>query len=373
MSQRRLLLQNSNSNEFVRDEVKENGKARCFICKSDICDDDGRAEDIFSYNYKNKKICLSESAKGVSLTLKSPSTLIMPCKCEAAAHIICMRRYIVYNLQYRCDKCKSYYNIEYENTSSILTHLVNIFIITFLIALLFGIYGLAIVILFDVLFFEYILFHWKYIVFILLIILNKILILITIKIFKSIRYDRKLFVSGYMLIESESVPTFYKIRDFSRYLEMKYYCGKSQLMERKVEIFNKQNIDKNKINISKFIREYNYNSYGEISNMVNRKKHNSNTRVPNAKGKKNDRFATKLAMIDEKTENKNNADKSVELNSIIDYILENENIEGDNPIEKMLQMQINRKSIKKLPSKPNLESKLQKPDTSNFNCDSIIE
>jgi hypothetical protein len=186
-----------------------------------------------------------------------------------------------------------------------------------------------------------------------------------------------MIVSGHILIESESVPSFLKIKAFSQYLESTYHCGKSGLIDRKVEIHSRQNIEKNKTFISKFIKEFNNKYHLEINSMVNKlKKHNSNSKLPNMKNnKKPDRFAnTKLAMIDENVENKNLVDKSInELNSIKENNSEDEDFKGEIPVEKMLQMQVNKKNIKDLPSKPNLESKLQKPDTSNFNCDSIIE
>jgi hypothetical protein len=370
MNQSKRLLLHSNSNDLNRDDIKENGKARCFICKSDVCDDDLRVDDIFSYNYKNKKIYLSESVKGVNLAIKSPIILITPCKCESTAHIICMRRYLVSNLQFKCEKCKSFYNIEFENRSSVLAYILNIIIFVCLIAFHLGLYILAIVILFDVIVIEYILSHWKILVFFILIILNKILIVITIGIYKNVKYDSDLVVSGQ--IQSETVPTFPKIKAFSQYLENKYHCGKSLLIERKIEIYNKQNV--NKTYLSKFIKEFNNKYHLEINSMLNKfNKHNSNN-LPKAKNK--DRFANKLAMIDENVEKeKNYVYKNVkELNSPNeDHSSDIDDIKEDLPIEKMLQMQINRKNLKELPSKPNLESKLQKPDTSNFNCDSIIE
>jgi hypothetical protein len=376
MSQSRRLLLHSNSNDINRDDIKENGKARCFICKSDICEDDGRIEDIFSYTYKNKKVCLSESVKGVSLSIKPPSTLITPCKCELTAHLICMKRYIVYNLQYRCEQCKSYFNIEYENNGKVFAYIVNTLLIVFLIAFHLGLYGLAILLLFDVILIEYKIIYWKYIIFAILVLLNKVLVIFSIRIYKNIKYDRNMVVSGHILIESESIPTFTKIKAFSQYLENTYHCSKSGLIDRKVEIHSKQNIEKNKTYISKFIKEFNNKYHLEINSMINKfKKHNSNSKLPNSKNKKNDRFSNmKLAMIDENVETKNLIDKNVnELNSIKEHFSEEEDVKGDIPIEKMLQMQVNKKNLKDLPSKPNLESKLQKPDTSNFNCDSIIE
>ncbi len=103
----------------------------------------------------------------------------------------------------------------------------------------------------------------------------------------------------------------------------------------------------------------------------NFKKMSSNSRLPGLKSRKSERFGnTKLAMIDEKVEEKINSDN---LKHIEENISSDAEDNEDMPIEKMLQQKVNKKNIKDLPSKPNLESKLQKPDTSNFNCDSIIE
>jgi hypothetical protein len=371
MSQSRRLLLHSNSNELNRDDIKENGKARCFICKSEVCNDEGRIEDIFSYTYKNKKICLSESVKGVSLTIKPPNTLITPCKCESTAHIICLKRYIVYNLQYRCEKCKCFYNIEYENKNNIIAYVFNIIMFVCLIAIHLGLYGLAIVLLFDIIEIEFMFFFWKYITLGILLILNKVLIFITIRIYKDVKYDKNMSVSGFILIDDESIPTFTIIKAFSQYLENMYYCSKSELMNRKIEIYNRNNMEKNKMFISKFIKEFNNKNHMELNSMLNNFKKMGSNRLPELKSRKSERFGNnKLAIIDEKVEEKINEDN-------LKQIYESESSDADDnedmPIEKMLQQKVNKKNIKDLPSKPNLESKLQKPDTSNFNCDSIIE
>jgi hypothetical protein len=399
---KRLL--NASSGELYKEEDKSNGKAMCFVCKKDQCKDLFNDEDYYIHG-RNKFKQLSDKVKrNNNETNKSnKSNMISPCKCDKMVHNNCLIRYIMLNLTFKCNSCHVYFNINYENATSKYYRLVTNIILIFILAILHGgVYTIAVLLLTSEISFEVLYFFWQIILASGLIVLNTFLAYYTVKCIvnylKYNQYDLKAY--SYSKEEGVERLTNHDITNFSRILESKYCCNKLELIEKRMVIMHQGAYEKNKIKLSKFIKENN-NFYYIIKSEANSKrsyhikdtiKYNLDT-TPKIKTLLKQKSAkaedNNIILIKQKSENLGESSlpdsvlKKEEEGKLLNTIRERDSELGDTnnmklstskvmPVEKIIQLQVHKKNSRKASSKIDDFMK-QGMNNTYMNCDSIIE
>jgi hypothetical protein len=424
---KRLL--NSSSGELYKEENKSNGKAKCFVCKKDQYEEPLDNDDFFCFNKKKTKQ-LSTKVKGNNnvIIITGKSSLINPCKCETrVAHNSCLVRYVMLNLTFKCNNCNAYFNVDYENrTSNCFKYLKNTILILTLLILHGGIYALAILLLINELSFIDLYYFWQIIIAAGLILFNSFLIYFSFRcVYCQLKYQQyNLKVLSFSNINGAEKLTNKEITEFSKFLENKYCCNKLELMERRLSIIYRENYIKNKIKLSKFIKENNNfyyinkseanskrslqvlpNSFMKKDNIENismRHMANSSNSKLLMKQKTNPKSIPRLSednnivLVKQKTENKDSeipfndsvlkkADEEGE-KLLLNTIQENDSeILNDTnnlklstskamPVEKIIQLQVSKKN-RRISSKIDTftNQNMAAMTNSYVNCDSIVE
>jgi hypothetical protein len=400
---KRLL--NSSSAELYKEENKSNGKARCFVCKKDHCDELYNEGDYFIHGrWKNKK--LSDKVKGNEIVVTNKVNMINPCKCDKMVHSNCLIRYIMLNLTFKCKMCNVYFNIDYDNKTSRCYRLLTNFILIFILAVIhLGIYAVAIILLMSIISFEDIYYFWQFIIAIGVILINTLIAYFSLRCIlnylKYKQYDIKVF--GYTKEEGDAKLTNHEIINFSRFLENKYNCNTLELIDKRRAIIHNENYTKNKIKLSKFIKENNnfyYISKSEANsrrsfhmlNTVAKNNIEASLKLANNKLKERSPVAkpedNNIILIKQNIEEGYSLPGSVmkkeeEMSKLLNTIRERDSEIGETnnlklssnkamPVEKIIQLQVHKKN-RRISSKIDDFTKQVGMTNSYMNCDSIIE
>ena len=337
---KRLLLSSNNSNYSAINDIKSNGKAKCYICIQESIEfsDDNIDIDL----NKKDRIRLSKLVQGNKSynNINFENSLISPCMCDINCHPKCIRKLIILNLSFVCKKCNTYYNLEYESKRLKICHTVKYFIYTLILiifhislffiafAFLLGYFNLSEN--YDIL---------KYIIFIIILTLNIFLIILSVKvIIKRLNFEElNIKVLPYSKSNSEKIFTNKDLDKFSNFLGYTYNLSKLGIFEKKMSLKYYSYINKNKKRLIQYIKDNNNNNYYYI-NYSKKEKNIKNTKSSYSHSSCSK--ISQLGMVDEIKNDYKPANFLYTINEKDPQILDN--LDKNLPFEKILQLRINK-------------------------------